>query len=382
MAAAVVVADHISVDDHLVEPPDTWVTRVASKFVDEAPRVERVAEDHDGWIFQGSVEPLFPTAQRRLDGKTTEKNTFDEMRPGCYDPVARLEDMDADHMVAGLCFPTMPGFSGTKFSTCSDKELGLACIQAYNNFLLEEWAAAAPGRYIPLVLIPLWDMALAVAEIERTVPMGAKAVSFTEDPYRQGFPSLHDTTQYWDPLFACVQEAQLPLCMHMGGSSTILSHREDRPWFTKHAMCYMNSELSLADWLTADQFARFPDLKICISEGGIGWIPHLLEHLDGMVRLYPEWSGATVKELPSTYFKRNVYGCFIDDPIGTRLLDVLGVDNVMAETDYPHGDSTWPHSHERLMSQIAHLTPEDQRKVARGNAERVFRFIPTEILVG
>jgi predicted TIM-barrel fold metal-dependent hydrolase len=378
-AAPTGVTEHISVDDHLIEPPDLWIKRLPKKFVDQAPRVERVAPRHDGWVFQDQTEPLFPTGSRRLDNRIAIENSFEEMRAGCYDPIARLEDMDADHVLAALCFPSMSGFSGTKFSACKDKDLGLACIQAYNDFLLEEWVPSAPGRYIPLILIPLWDTSLAVQEIERSIPKGARAISFSEDPYRQGFPSLHDTTGFWDPVFGLAEETQMPLCMHMGGSSEILAHREDRPWFTKHAMCYMNSELSLADWLTSDQFVRFPNLKICISEGGIGWIPHLLQHLDGMLDLYPDWGGRDVRERPSTYFRQNVYGCFIEDAVGTRLLDVIGVDNVMAETDYPHGDSTWPHSHERLLEQIGYLPYEDQYKIARGNAERVFNFKPSAI---
>jgi predicted TIM-barrel fold metal-dependent hydrolase len=373
------ITEHISVDDHLIEPPDLWLKRLPKKFVDDAPRVERVAADHDAWVFQGEAELLAPTGSKRVDNRIAIENSFEEMRRGCYDPVARLKDMDADHVLAALCFPSMSGFSGTKFSACKDKDLGLACIRAYNDFLLEEWVPAAPGRYIPMVLIPLWDTSLAVKEIERSIERGARAISFSEDPFRQGFPSIHDETGFWDPVFGMAADANLPLCMHMGGSSTILSHREDRPWFTKHAMCYMNSELSLADWLTSDQFLRFPELKICISEGGIGWIPHLLEHLDSMLDLYPDWGGRAVREMPSTYFHQNVYGCFIQDDIGARLIDVIGVDNVMAETDYPHGDSTWPHSHERLLDQIGHLPYEDQYKIARGNAERVFNFAPSGI---
>jgi predicted TIM-barrel fold metal-dependent hydrolase len=331
---------------------------------------------NEGWVFDGKVDPLHATGVRRADGKVTSEHRFDLMRPGCYDPVARLADMDQDRVSAAMCFPTMPGFSGTKFSTCSDPELGLACIRAYNDWLFEEWVAAAPGRYIPLILIPLWDVRLAVDELERNLPRGARAIAFSEDPYHQGFPSLHDV-KHWFPLFTTAAEAGLPLCMHMGGSSHVLAHREDRPWFTNHSMCYMNSQMCLADWLTSGQLAQHPELKICISEGGIGWIPHLLHQLDLQYELYPEWAGASACDRPSAYFRQHVYGCFIDDPIGARLLDVIGVDNVMAETDYPHGDSTWPHSHERLVAHISHLPPEDQYKIARGNAERLFSFIPS-----
>lgn len=386
------ISDHISVDDHLVEPPDVWTSRLPRKLVEQGPRIEQVnhlrASDpslgeerevrNEGWVFDGKVDPLHATGVRRADGKVSSEHRFDLMRPGCYDPLARLADMDLDRVAAAVCFPTMPGFSGTKFSTCSDPELGLACIRAWNDWLFEEWVGSAPGRYIPMILIPLWDLELAVSEIERNVPRGAKAIAFTEDPYRQGFPSLFDL-EHWDPLFRSAAENALPLCMHMGGSSYVIAHREDRPWFTNHSMCYMNSQLCLADWLTSGHLARHPELKICISEGGIGWIPHLLHQLDLQYELYPEWAGGTVSEPPSSYFRQHVFGCFIDDPIGARLLDVIGVDNVMAETDYPHGDSTWPHSHERLVSAIAHLSPDDQYKIARGNAEKLFRFVPSGV---
>ena len=127
---------------------------------------------------------------------------YDDMRPGCYDPVARLEDMDRAGIIASLCFPTLPRFCGQLFYEAKDRDFGFVCLQAYNDWMIDEWCGAAPGRYIPLVLIPIWDPALAAKELERCAAKGATAFCFSENPEPLGLPTIHDPDRYWDPVMA------------------------------------------------------------------------------------------------------------------------------------------------------------------------------------
>jgi predicted TIM-barrel fold metal-dependent hydrolase len=144
-------------------------------------------------------------------------------------------------------------------------------------------------------------------------------------------------------------------------------------------MCILNSQLARVDWLTSGNFARFPKLKICLAEGGVKWMPSILERLDETWAKYPAWCRDASPELPSSYVRDHVYGCFISDTVGSDALDVLGGENIMAETDYPHADSMWPHSHAVLLESLRDVREEQKYSVLRGNAERLFNFVPTGV---
>jgi predicted TIM-barrel fold metal-dependent hydrolase len=151
------------------------------------------------------------------------------MLPGCYDVNARLADMDLDGVHAQMCFPSFPGFAGGTFFSAEDKDLAAACVVAWNDFILDEWSAAAPDRFIPMVMVPFWDVEASVAEVQRTAAKGAKAITFTEAPHRLGLPSFHG--DHWDPFLAAAQEAQMPLCLHSAPVERPSSHPTPTlPW--------------------------------------------------------------------------------------------------------------------------------------------------------
>jgi predicted TIM-barrel fold metal-dependent hydrolase len=301
----------------------------------------------------------------------------------------------------------MGRFCGQSFYEGKDKELSLLCVRAYNDWMIDEWSGRAPGRFIPLIIIPLWDTALAVAEIERTAAKGAKAIAFSENPVPLGLPSIHHSSRYWEPVFAAASDTGMPLCTHFGSSSTVVKTSADTPMIATIAMNPTSLALSCIDWLFSGILPRHPGLKICLSEGGIGWIPWVLERCDHTQDVQRYWASSGRFEgdlqegvsaavtsgledpgsedpgdfsfIPSELFRAHVYGCFIDEPFGAGVIEWIGVDNVMVESDYPHTDSTWPHSADVVLKQIDHLTPADQRKVLRGNAERVFNFQAAEL---
>ncbi|MFM7685567.1 MAG: amidohydrolase family protein, partial [Actinomycetota bacterium] len=158
--------------------------------------------------------------------------------------------------------------------------------------------------------------------------------------------------------------------MHIGSGSKMPSTSPDAPAAVGSTLTFANCCFSMVDWLMSGLFTKFTDLKIAYSEGQIGWIPYILERADTVWRENRAWGGVADKVLepPSELFKRHVYGCFFDDPHGVRCLEEVGVDNVTYETDYPHSDSTWPHSRKIAEEQTATLTDEEVYKVLRGNA--------------
>jgi predicted TIM-barrel fold metal-dependent hydrolase len=383
----------ISVDDHILEPPHLWVDRVAAADRDRAPHME-VRDGVEGWVYDGKHYPssgLSAVVGRSKEEFSPAPLPYSEMRPGCYDPVARLEDMDRAGILASLCFPTITRFCGQLFMEASDREFGFTCLQAYNDWLVEEWCGAAPGRYIPLMLIPMWDPPRAAGEMARMAERGVTAFAFSENPEPLGLPTIHDPGRYWDPVLAAADELGMVACMHVGSSSTLPRIAEDAPFMANLTWGAMRTSGAMLAWLFSGQFQRYPNLRIALSEGEIGWMPYFLERAEQVLDKQRYWvmrgqkfmdHAATDVDLDQldirASFRDHVFGCFIEDHHGIASLDEIGEDNVMCETDYPHSDSTWPDCIDTARRVVGHLAPEVQYKLLRGNAERLYRFTPAE----
>ena len=244
--------------------------------------------------------------------------TYEEMRPGCYQQRPRLDDMDLNWVEASLCFPTFPRFCGQTFLEADDKDLALLCVQAYNDWMVEEWCAGSGGRLVPLCLIPLWDAGLAAAEVRRNAARGVKAVCFSELPSNLGLPSVHDADRYWDPFVAACDETGTVICMHSGSGSKMPSTSPDAPPAVSSTLTHELAEGSLADWLFSGLLVRYPNVKLTYSEGQIGWIPYILTRADRVWEHNRGWSDSRdlVPEPPSTYYWGRIYGCFFDDAAG------------------------------------------------------------------
>jgi predicted TIM-barrel fold metal-dependent hydrolase len=282
--------------------------------------------------------------------------------------------MDLNHIEAALCFPTFPRFCGQTFTEAKDRELGLLCVQAYNDWMVEEWCGDSGGRLIPLCLIPLWDAEMAAAEVRRNADRGVRAVCFSEIPPFLGLPSVHDPGHYWDPFFRACAETSTIVNMHIGSSSKMPSTSADAPPAVGSTLTHTNATFSLVDFLFSGVFVRIPELKVAYSEGQIGWIPYILERADRVWEDNRGWGGVAdiVPEKPSSYFADHVWGCFFDDAHGLKSVDEIGEDNITYESDYPHSDSTWPRTRQIAEEQMADLTDAQRRKIVRGNAITLF----------
>jgi predicted TIM-barrel fold metal-dependent hydrolase len=300
---------------------------------------------------------------------------YTQMRPGCFDVEKRIGDMSAGGVLAGLNFPTFPHFCGQFFWRTEDKAVALAAVQAYNDWHIDEWAGSHPDRLIPLSIPPLWDSDLMADEIRRVAAKGCHAVTFSENPSKLGLPSYH--TDHWDPFFtACIDEGVV-VCLHIGSSSSMPVTSPDAPPDVVMALTPINSLLAVTDILFSGVLNRFPGLQIAMSEGGIGWIPFALERADYVYHHHHRWTGADFAgKLPSQVFHEHFWTCFIDDPIGVKLRDSVGIDRMMWELDYPHSDSTWPTAPEQLWKNLAELPENEINKITHENAMRCFSFDP------
>src|SRR3984885_11748118 len=220
-------AEIISVDDHVVEPPNVWVDRFPSKYRAEAPHVEDRPDHTQAWVWEGRDFPLSLMGSPRTrvfrtdgTGEDFRARHYDDMVPACYDVKARIEAMDIDGVRAQLLFPTFPRFAGTQFLNPKNPEMSLLVVQAYNDWMLDEWCAADPERFIPMIIIPLWDPSLAATEMRRMAAKGAKSVTFPENPAPLGLPSYWTT--HWDPVFSAAEETGMPLSMHIGTSGGLV----------------------------------------------------------------------------------------------------------------------------------------------------------------
>ena len=239
-----------------------------------------------------------------------------------------------------------------------DKELALACIRAWNDFVIEEWCDGSAGRLVPLGIVPLWDVDLATEEAKRLADLNFRSISFPEAPHVIGLPSIH--SGHWDPFFTACQDTETVVCMHIGSSSRMPATSPDAPNAVAATLSFNNAMASMSDWLFSGKLVQFPRLKLAYSEGQIGWIPYILERADTVWLEHRAWGGVKdlVPEPPSTYYYRQIFCCFFRDKHGVASLDVVGRDNATFETDYPHVDSTFPHTKEVALEHVKGLDDE------------------------
>ena len=368
----------VSVDDHLVEPPDLFEGRMPAKFVDQAPRVIRTPNGDDVWTFNGAEIPnigLNAVAGRPKEEYGIEPTSFEEMRPGCYDVHERIKDMNAGGVLGSMCFPSFPGFAGRLFANAEDKDLALAVTHAYNDWHIESWAGAYPGRFIPVALPVIWDPELCAAEVRRVAELGCHSMTFTVNPATLGYPSFHDA--HWDPLWQALSDTGTILSVHLGSSGKLTMTARDAPLDVMMTLQPMNVCAAAADLLWSRVIKKFPGVRIALSEGGTGWIPYFLDRLDRTYEMHHLWTGQDFGgKIPSEVFRERFLTCFISDPIGVKLRHDIGIDNIAWECDYPHSDSSWPEAPEELEAVVAGIPDDEVDRMTFENACRWYQFDP------
>ncbi|MCY3634904.1 MAG: amidohydrolase family protein [bacterium] len=369
----------ISVDDHIIEPPDLFDAHLPERFKAEAPRIVRRDDGADVWRF-GDVEvpnvALNAVAGRPKEEYGVEPQSLDEIRPGCFVVDERIKDMNACGVLASMNFPSFPGFAARLFAV-EDEEFGLALVRAYNDWHIEEWCGAHPGRFIPMALPVIWDAEKCADEVRRVADKGCHSLSFTENPAALGYPSFHDS--YWDPLWTAVCDTDTVLSIHLGSSGQLSFPAPDSPPDVMITLQPMNIQAAAADLLWSRVLKEFPDIRIALSEGSTGWVPYFLERVDRTYDMHHRWTGQDFgNRMPSDVFREHFLTCFISDHTGVYLRNQIGIDNISWECDYPHSDSAWPGAPEELAQLMteAGVTEAEAAKITHENAMRWYSFDP------
>lgn len=369
----------ISVDDHLLEPKDLWERRLPEKFKEVGPRLVETGSG-PAWLVEDESYPL-PVKNEFCTGMgddyelgyTSHSMRYEDMLPSFYDPRARAEVMQAEGIVGSVCFPTMPRFAGTAFLRTKDKELAGACIEAWNDFLIEEWCTAVPEFYIPMTLVQLWDPVAAAGEVRRNAARGSRAVSLAETTVPLGLPSYHDPV--WDPMWEAIEETEQVVCLHIGTSGSLPLPSPETSTTASITLGELNAMAAMVDLIFGRVPWKFPKIQFVMSESGLGWVPSIIERADREWAIHRRWEKGVLPEIPpSEVFQRSFSACFVGDPVTVELRELIGIDRMMWECDYPHTESPFPGVQEKLGVYLDPIDPKEVDLITNGNARRIFNW--------
>jgi predicted TIM-barrel fold metal-dependent hydrolase len=371
----------VSADSHVNEPAELWVDRIDHKFRERAPRiVDNIPGRPPGsYLVLEGIPPVHVT-QGLGAGKTAEElpkffqsSTYRDARRGGWDPAERLKDMEIDGVEAEILYTTL----GFRQFWLKDAELQRACFRIYNGWLAE-YCAYAPRQLTGMALISLYEIGEAVKELRICRKQGLRGAMIWASPPEE---RPYADTMY-DPFWAAAQEMEMPLSLHavtgMGRESQALRvmGREVKPLDRYIQSVTLGDEVkrSLTVLVFSGVLERFPSLKIVSAENEVSWLPFVIQRWDQTFQHYRHLYPSPLKLRPSEYFTRQIYATFIDDAVGVGSRHQIGVDHVMWSSDYPHTQSSWPHSQEIIARDFAGVPEEEKLKIIRGNAVRLYNL--------
>jgi predicted TIM-barrel fold metal-dependent hydrolase len=383
----------IDTDTHFSEPYDLWTSRAPAKYKARVPHVEKDGKGGEAWVLEG--RQIFPTGAvsfvRRSGDKipyfepdiTGSAIPWEEVHEAYYDPKARVRFMDDLGVHAQIVYPNIMGFSTGALVQLEDKDLAYAVVATYND-AMAEWADAGKGRLYPQAIVPFWDIEKAVKEAARVKEMGFHGITMSGEPNAGGLPDLGQ--REWDPFYEAVTDLGLPINIHVG--STPVAGNQARPaspaWPSQSLRAHkpVNSvqiELAnsrfISNIVVSDVLIRWPGIKWVSVESGIGWIPYVLERVD--YEMLEDFTDNPAPNRPTALemFRRNIYACFWFEKAGpTLLLDYLGADNIMWETDFPHPTCLHPEAVRRSAEALAQVGPDKVRKIVQDNAAKLYNI--------
>jgi predicted TIM-barrel fold metal-dependent hydrolase len=364
----------VDADCHVLEPAHIWKTWLPKPLQDRAPQLVKDDEGGDAWQFQPGQKPMYiglvATPGLRFEEMKWKGYTYDRIRKGCWDGKARLEDMDIDGVDAEFIYPsqrTMYYFMGSP-----DAEFHRAGVQAYNDFMAQEFCAVDRERLFFLAQMPNLGVDEMIAEMKRCRELGARGVILTTWPAGNDDLSAAD-----DKFFAAAQDMRMPVSIHI----RIQRKRNPVPALEGPA-AIGNMALAgmlafppiMCELIMGGLFDRFPRLQVVGVETEVGWIPTVLEQLDNFYWRNRTHTGVAIKHLPSEYFHRNFVCTFITDRVGIDNRHAIGVRNMAWSTDYPHHGCDWPYSR-KVAGELLHGVPADERhEICAGNMVRLYQL--------
>ena len=367
----------ISADDHVQEHPEVWTSRMSrQKWGERLPHIERQADGSDCWVIAGERLhlPEVSAAENGAGDGTLQPSRWEEVPRMAYTARERLAAMDLDGVDCSVLYPTIAGLAAQSFGRFDDPELELACVQAYNNWLIEEWADVSP-RFVPQCIVPIWPIEHTVAEIRRAVAKGHKGVIYPASPMElRDVPHINEAV--YDPLWAICEDLGVPLCFHSGASPKI----QLRPAETfspaiaaafKDIVRSVSSIAVLANFLFSRVLYRFPKLKVVFAESSLGWGAYEIEYADYQSEADGLQSeGYSLK--PSELFQRQCYFTCWYDRMSLRVRRYLGASNILWSTNFPLATSTWPNSRQHVELGFHDIPEEEKRRILWQNAAELY----------
>jgi len=377
----------IDTDTHWSEPHDLWTSRAPAKYKDLVPQV-RERNGRRRWVVDGditiagtsAVSAIKPDGEKML-GLGFLKTEIDAVHEASYDKDARLALMDKMGVSHQIVYPNIAGFGNQNFLRVEDRDLRIACVEIYNDYM-NEIQRSSDDRILPMSLVPWWDIDAAIAEIDRMHQLGSRGIVMCSNPHDSGMPDFAQPD--WRPFWEICEALEMPINFHIGASEGDINWSGSVPYKTwpgdlkltlGGAAIFIGNMRWMANLLITDVPERHPNLNFVSVESGIGWIPFFLESLDyQMGETSPEHL-AHLSMKPSEYFRRQFFGCFwFEGPTVAPAVDYLGADRILFETDIPHPTCLYPNSMERTRETLAGLPEEDQRKILQDNAAALYRI--------
>lgn len=395
----------VSADSHVNEAPDLFETRLPAAMRERGPRIRANDEGQDCWVTEGLPStPLsfgVHAAGKRKEGEAFENRGLfvsrEEMVRGSYDPQARLADMTTDGLAAEVLYPGPLGGlgGGGTLAAIADTELRHACFRAYNDWLAD-FCAVDPDRLLGIGLVRLEETDFAIVELERIASLGLRGAIVNAMPDLMGAPPL--SSRSYDPFWAKAADLGMPLSLHIlhsrstpplaeaarrdaeltgggKGLQSVLDHVGSGTGLFETYMTMMCLDMAepVSLLIFSGLLERFPKLRFAIAESGIGWIPFTLERMDGIFRTHRNWMQTVISRPPSEYFHEHFLATFQqDDDSGLLGRYITGVDNLMWASDYPHTDTTFPHSRQVVETIFADVPSGEMEKITNSNARRLY----------
>ena len=365
----------ISSDSHIIEPPDLWTSRVEPKFRDRAPHIVR-EEEGDWWYCDDArIVPVSIGTQAGVRFESLEElsegGRYEEVPLGGYIPDEHIKDLDSDGVYAGLIYPST-GF--LLYNAVTDSELLTAAFRTYNDWVAE-FCKPYPDRLKGIALLNVDEVEVGIKELERCAKLGFAGAMIPVHPLWEKPYNMPD----YEPLWATAQDLGMPISLHVVTNRPGPGQENVNTTKSRAFSCNRDHwvKMSLGHIIYSGVFERYPKLIVGSVEFELGWAAHFIEQLDYTYTQRPqkpEWHRYKEDMLPSDYFHRNVYVSFQGDPTGVRLRDIIGVDNLMWGSDYPHPESTFPRSQQILEEILEDCTEEEKAKISGGNAARVYNM--------
>ena len=365
----------VSVDDHVLEHPEVWTSRMSrQRWGDRIPHVERQPDGNDCWVIAGHCLALPEIAVAGAKNRSLHPKRWEEVPQTVFSAPERLVAMDADGVDYSVLYPTVAGLAGETFGKLDDPDLESACVQAYNDWLIEEWANRS-SRFVPQCIVPIWPMERTVAEIKRAVAKGHKGVIYPASPMElRDVPHINEPV--YDPLWAACEDLGVPLCFHAGASPRIQLQPSET--FSppvadafRGIIRSVSSIAVLANFLFSRVLYRFPKLKVVFAESSLGWGAYEIEYADyqsdadGL-----QLEGYPLK--PSELFQRQCYFTCWYDQNSLRVRRYLGAANILWATNFPLVTSSWPNSRQKIDVGFADTPEGEKRQMLWQNAAGLY----------